>query len=470
MRKSKKLFSTREPNGSLGHEKNTTCAKGAFGALRLESACGAARVAVMNAFQTTGNEANPDALSAIVRASETYSIIASQDIVDARGIKLWAKGQPVSAALQQRLLDRTLQRPLEACLAVEDGVSLVRLKDDLKAYLDDDTPLTAALRPWAPELLEQVKQLPLHSVAQLVLTAAVATRPHTLPHAVAAMALAGAMASGQRSVVDVRLAMLGGLLHDIGEMYIQPQYLDYAGPLDLLGHKHLLVHPRVAQRLLSTTTDYPESLCRAIGEHHERLDGSGYPARLATDNISPLGRMLAVVDVTLGIHARAPVAPLTRACFALRVVPGEFDPRWSNLICSVARTVGETLPAEAAQAHPLQSLQLVQIDQRMQQAQQLGAMLKQQSRVGTSMEIVEAAQYRLSRLRVAWYALGFWGLDAGTELSPVERFELQMAANELQWRLRQLQRECLLMAERLGESDKARLAPLWQGLLEDRVG
>jgi hypothetical protein len=424
----------------------------------------------MNTFQTTGNEANPDALSAIVKASETYSIIASQDIVDARGIKLWAKGQPVSAALQQRLLDRTLQRPLEACLAAEDGVTLLSLKEDLKAYLDEDTPLSVALRPWAPVLLEQIKQLPLHSVAQLVLTAAMATRPHTLPHAVAAMALAGAMAVGQRSVMDVRLAMLGGLLHDIGEMYIQPQYLDYAGPLDLLGHKHLLVHPRVAQRLLSTTTDYPESLCRAIGEHHERLDGSGYPARLATNDISPLGRMLAVVDVTMGIFGRSPHAPLTRACFALRVVPGEFDPQWSNLICSAAHAAGEALPAGPAQARPLQSLQLAQIDQRTQQAQQLRAMLKQQGRVGASVDIVEATLHRLGRLRVAWYALGFWGLDPSTELSPLEWFELEMAGNELQWRLRQLQRECLLMAERLDEPDKARLEPLWQGLLEGCVG
>jgi hypothetical protein len=171
----------------------------------------------------------------------------------------------------------------------------------------------------------------------------------------------------------------------------------------------------------------------------------------------------------LGIQARAPVAPLTRASFALRVVPGEFDPQWSSLICSVARTAGETLPTEPAQAHPVQSLQLAQIDQRMQQAQQLGTMLKQQGRTGASVEIVEAAQYRLSRLRVAWYALGFWGLDANTELNPLERFELEMAGNELQQRQRQLQRECLLMAERLGEPDKARLEPLWQGLLEDRV-
>ncbi|MFY7942621.1 MAG: HD domain-containing protein, partial [Burkholderiaceae bacterium] len=167
----------------------------------------------------SGNEANPQALDAIVKASETYSIVASQDIVDVRGLKLWAKGQPVSSALQQRLLERKLQHPLEVCLTAEDGVTLFGLHDDLKGWLDDSSnPLSAALRPWGPALLDQVKRLPLHSVAQLLLTAALATRPTSLPHAVSAMAIAGAMMlSRHRSAVDVRLAMLGGLLHDLGE-------------------------------------------------------------------------------------------------------------------------------------------------------------------------------------------------------------------------------------------------------------
>lgn len=413
----------------------------------------------------TANQANPEVLNAIVKASETYSIVASQDIVDVRGLKLWAKGQPVSSALQQRLLDRKLLHPLESCLAVEDGVTLFSLHDDLKAYLDDDTPLTQALRPWAPALIQQVKQLPLHSVAQLLLTTAMATRPKTLPHAVVSMALAGAAASSAGTLVDVRLAMLGGLLHDIGEVYIQPQYLDFPGPLDLVGHKHLVVHPRVAQLLLSTTTDYPEALSRAIGEHHERLDGSGYPARLVAQNISPLGRLLAVVEVTLGI-LRTPRAPLTRADFALRVVPGEFDPQWTSFICNVARAAEEPLPTATEQPGPLEGSALQQIDRRTEQARQLALALKAQGRTGPILDIVDTAVLRLNRLRVAWNALGFWGVDPA-ELSLRECFELELAGKELQQRLALLQRECLLLSERLGELEKTWVEPLWRGALTE---
>lgn len=453
-------------NGGLDHEKSVfsiqqhkplgACSHGLF-----------VPPSAMNTAPSHGVGTNPQALSAFITASESYSIVASQDIVDVRGLKLWAKGNPVSSALQQRLLDRKLKQPLEACLLAEDGVTVFTLHHDLKTFLEQDTPLTLALRPWASLLLAQVKQLPLHSVAQLLLTTALATRPTTLPHAVTAMALAGAIASGRFTGVDVRLAMLGGLLHDVGEVYIQPEYLDHGTALDSVGHKHLVVHPRVAQMLLDATTDYPKALCLAIGEHHERLDGSGYPARLSGQQVSPLGRLLAVVEVTMGL-LRNPQAPLNRASFALRVVPGEFDPQWGGQVSDMARAAGEVLPPAAAHSRAEQLLPMTLIDRRLHQTQELAQTLKNQGRTGPFFEIMETALLRLNRLRVAWNALGFWGLDA-SQLSCQEAFELQLAGAELQQRLRALQRECMLLCERLGELEKNLLEPLWHGLLDGRV-
>ena len=112
------------------------------------------------------SQANPDILAAIIRASETYSIVASQDIVDVRGLKLWAKGLPVSAALQQRLLERKLRNPIESCLMAEDGVTPFYLLEQLNAFLDSEHSMAQALFPSAVQLQKQLKQIPLHSVAQ----------------------------------------------------------------------------------------------------------------------------------------------------------------------------------------------------------------------------------------------------------------------------------------------------------------
>jgi HD superfamily phosphohydrolase YqeK len=421
----------------------------------------------MNHFQASGSEPNPHALAALVRASETYAIVASQDIVDVRGLKLWAQGQPVSSALQQRLLERRLQKPLETCLEAEDGVTVFTLLDDLSDFVDSPHPLAKGIRPFGDVLEAQLKRIPLHAVAQLMLTAALASRPSAVQHAVEAMALAGAMmASRNASEHDIRLAMLAGLLHDIGEVYIHPQYLDYAGPLDLVGHKHLVVHPRVGQMLLSSLTDYPALLTRAVAEHHERLDGSGYPARLAGDDVSTLGRVLSVVETTLGVISDGP-APLARASFALRVVPGEFDMPWSSFVCNAAREADEAEAMQIEVAAPQVDLcaQLANIDWQLAQTTRLAHDLQEQRRTSKITDVVGSALARLERLRQAWNGLGLWH-DSAVDASLATRFELELASSELEQRMRSFRRECLLLSEGLGETEKARLSPLWKGLVE----
>lgn len=405
-------------------------------------------------------QANPDFMDALVRASESYSIVASKDIVDVRGLKLWAKGQPVSAALQQRLLERKLMHPIESCLEAPDGITLVHLVEQTEAFLHSTHALAGALRPWAGPVMQELRRLPLHSVAQLLLTTMHATRPQALVHAVMTMALAGCIAHLQSSPIDVRLALLGGLLHDVGETYIQPQYLDHDGDLDLVGYKHMMVHPRVAQLMLEGTTDYPKALSRAIGEHHERLDGSGYPAVLAGDAISPLGALLAVVETTAGI-ARSSSAALARASFALRVVPGEFALRYASVVCNLAQKADEELPAMEATDTPEQMLQ--RINENLQQALGHIQSLQLSGLPPASSELVQLAQNRLARLRVGWNALGVWGLGA-CEVSPQDRFEMQLAENELQLRLHDLRRECLLRAQHLDADQQAALRVLWEGL------
>ena len=409
-------------------------------------------------FSPGDSQADPDFLAAILQTSETYSIVASQDIVDVRGLKLWAKGLPVSAALQQRLLERKLLHPIEACLMAEDGATPFYLLEQFNAFLDSDHSMARALRPWGVLLEKHIKQMPLHSVAQLLLTTALATRPGAIEHAVRAMALAGGLAHAQSLPVDMRLAMLGGLLHDIGEAYIQPQYLDGEEPLDLLGHKHMMVHPRIAQMLLSATTDYPATLCRAVGEHHERLNGSGYPARLSGDDISPLGLLLAAVETTMGM-APAPTAPLFRSSFALRVVPGEFPSRYSSVVFNMARDAREKIPSNIRV--PSDALQ--NINATLEHAQRIAHSLQTITGSAERGAIVQLAQDRLHRLRMAWNALGVWGLTP-EQLTPQDHFEMDLARSELHERLYELQRECMLLAESLSEPENTELTPIWADL------
>lgn len=418
--------------------------------------------------------AHPEALNAIVQASERCAIIASQDIVDACGTRLWPCGQAVSPALARSLHAHKLAQPLEACLNARDGVTLFTLCTELRALLDGGGVAARLLAAHADMLLHEVKQLDLHPVAQLLLTTVAATRPQSLSHAVVAMALAGALAASRElnglgtGRATVRLAMLGGLLHDLGEVYLSPEHLGPTGPQGLAGHQQLMRHPRSAQRLLNATTEYPRMLTQAIGEHHERLDGSGYPARLREPHLGALGRLLAVVEVAATTLGRDHV-PASRLRFALQVVPGEFDTTCTDLLLHMARSLPETVPARLPMTRPHLPV-WSGLAERLARTRELAASLQAQRRPDTVLlDIVRHAVKRLETLHTAWEALGLWQ-QTGQALTPRTLFELNLAEEALAERVHALQRECLLMSRPLRVLEKLQLLPLWQGLMVDRPG
>jgi hypothetical protein len=409
----------------------------------------------MNAPATnTFSTANQHALATILDAAQTKSIIASRDIFDISGIKLWARDMPVSSALQRKLLDRQLRNPLESCLMAEDGVTVKSLAEATEAMIAADTPLAALLRPRAAKLVPEVMHLPLHSVAQLLLTAGQASRPQSFDHAVQAMALAGMlMMSHGGSTAEVRLAMLGGLLHDLGEMYIDPRYgeADADVALDFASYQQLVVHPHVGHLIVAQLTDYPKSLARAVAEHHERLDGSGYPHALLRDAVSPLGRLLAATEAALAA-LRSGRADMARVSVALRVVPGEFDLSWVGRIADAARWApvpGAELDLQAVQQR------LEKLDSALQSTQGSVDALVGSAQSPALKDALSLASHLLGRLRTGWYASGLWSSEG---VAAQDAAEVDAVEEELSFRLRAIERAALLRAGDLPPEDEARMA------------
>ena len=406
--------------------------------------------------------ANPHALATILEASQTKSIIASRDIFDISGIKLWARDQPVSQALQRKLLDRQLRHPLESCLIAENGVTSRSLLLAVEQLLEQDTPLRPLLHGHGEDIVHAALHLPLHPVAQLLLTAGQASRPESFDHAVQAMALCGALTiahgGGTR---DLRVGMLCGLLHDLGEMYIDPRHgeADADRALDFTSFQQLVVHPHVGKLLIEQLTNYPPDVARAVAEHHEKLDGSGYPHCLQRDQVSPLGRMLAVAEGTLGA-LRAPGAGLSRASVALRVVPGEYDLGWMGPVSNAARTE----PALQARMSPEEiGARLSRLGDTLQEAQSNANAMLASATTPSFKAAIALAQHLLMRLRLGWNASGLWSMQG---VAVQDAAEVEAIEDELMFRLRSIHRAARLAAGTLSPEDSLQLSLLCEGIID----
>jgi putative nucleotidyltransferase with HDIG domain len=95
----------------------------------------------------------------------------------------------------------------------------------------------------------------------------------------------------------VEEAGLGGLLHDVGKMKIPNEILNKPGKLTDEEFGIMKSHASLSRDLLLGVSGISEMVIQIAGEHHEKMDGGGYPRGIAGDAISQIGRMTAVVDV-----------------------------------------------------------------------------------------------------------------------------------------------------------------------------
>ena len=96
------------------------------------------------------------------------------------------------------------------------------------------------------------------------------------------------------------LAMIG-LLHDVGVLHIDPALLNEDRELDALEWKQIYAHPIIGFLILQKQAGLPDSIAKAVLEHHERIDGSGYPKHLTDSQIGRLSRIVALGEIILGI-------------------------------------------------------------------------------------------------------------------------------------------------------------------------
>jgi len=101
----------------------------------------------------------------------------------------------------------------------------------------------------------------------------------------------------------------GGLLHDVGKMSIPHEVLNKAGKLDDSEFFVMKSHVTHTVEFLEMTQTLPKGVMIIAGQHHEKLDGSGYPDGLKGKELNQLARMAAIIDVFSALTDRRVYKP-----------------------------------------------------------------------------------------------------------------------------------------------------------------
>lgn len=128
---------------------------------------------------------------------------------------------------------------------------------------------------------------------------------------------------------QIRGLYLAGVVHDIGKIYVPAEILTRPGRLSAVEFALVKTHVDAGYEILKGI-DFPWPIAEIVRQHHENLDGSGYPRGLKGDEILLEGRILSAADMVEAITNHRPYRPALGLDFALkelRAASGtRFDP------------------------------------------------------------------------------------------------------------------------------------------------
>ena len=251
----------------------------------------------------------------VVRANAATTTLTGRDPEDVIGhhcYEVFGNGETFHSDCPQALARRS--RRAETSVVEQDGRWLrgmfQPIFDDRGAFdggvhvVSDVTELERTRR----ELTESAAQLGL-TLKAVVVTLGAATElrdPYTAGHqrrvAQLAVAIAGELGWDEAHTATMQTA---ALLHDVGKIIVPAEILTKPGRLSD-NEMELVRGHAVASAALLADIEFGAPIAAIVNQHHERLDGTGYPGGLRGDHILPEARVLAVADVVEAMSSHRP--------------------------------------------------------------------------------------------------------------------------------------------------------------------
>lgn len=233
------------------------------------------------------------------------------------GLQISFAGKTYNIAANREQILKFLLSSYE--IAVGKNQELLRAQDELRRFNEElerqvqertaSLRLEVVQRQLAQEELEESLQKMKRTLdgTVLALTTVIESRdPYTSGHqkrvSLLACAIAREMGMSENQVSGIRVA---GILHDIGKIHVPSEILTRPSRLSDIEFAMIKTHPEVGYEIMKTIEN-PWSVADMILQHHEKMNGSGYPGGLKDEDILLESRILCVADVVEAMASHRP--------------------------------------------------------------------------------------------------------------------------------------------------------------------
>jgi len=211
-----------------------------------------------------------------------------RDITERRRVD--EKLQRVNKELEKRVQERTAE--------------ISKANEALQVEITERKHAEDALKE-SYEKLRSALEGTIHALASTVEKRDPYTAGHQQRVTTLACAIATEMGLPEEKVDGIRMI---GVIHDLGKIYVPAEILSKPGQLNEVEFKMIRSHAKVGYDILKKV-EFPWPIAQVIVQHHERIDGSGYPSGLSGENILLEAKIIGVADVFEAISSHRPYRP-----------------------------------------------------------------------------------------------------------------------------------------------------------------
>ena len=279
-------------------------------------------------------------VNSVSAMANSHDLEAVEDIVSSSGIKLVARGTAIDEGLREKLFRHRLSgATLEKSLSIAGGVTSDSLAIDISRLIEQDH--------WFKQLATKSgdEGAMRHGVSRMVLppeilfrlTVAREQRPELYRHSLSVTIISHYLALRLNlKQTQVENVIIAALCHDFGELYTDPAILDPGHRITDEERRFIYVHPITGWLIVRDIEGINPEIAKAIIQHQERLDGSGYPNGIKGDLIGTSGRILGAADICASIVAR--FKDHRRLSTLLRLNGTKYDRKIVNLLLEAIHT------------------------------------------------------------------------------------------------------------------------------------
>ena len=243
----------------------------------------------------------------LASVNATNEVQATSDICNQKGILLVKSGSRIDGSVAEKILRHKLTQPLEDQVELKDQLDGERLRNHFHALLKrypDLATIHAALG-----FEEQFRDLLFHASVNSRLRQKMTVFQDRMPDYFESGIFGGWLGALLCRELGfdkegVRSAFFAGFVRDLGFLHIDPKIVFKKGVLLAEEWRAIMGHVVVGNLFLSSLSGTSPTVIRAVMEHHERCDGTGYPAGKQGDRLSVLGNVIGLVDTLQAIRTK----------------------------------------------------------------------------------------------------------------------------------------------------------------------